>query len=41
MRLSMLGATESVFSFEGAALTARYIDAWDMIISLVSLPGGA
>ncbi|MBN1614579.1 MAG: 4'-phosphopantetheinyl transferase superfamily protein [Deltaproteobacteria bacterium] len=39
VRLSRLGSTESVFRFEGADLTARHIDAWDRVISLVSLPG--
>jgi 4'-phosphopantetheinyl transferase EntD len=41
VRLSRLGREESVFSFEGVALTARHIEAWDRIISLVSLPRGA
>ena len=41
VRLSRLGTTESVFSFEDTELTARHIDAWDRTISLVCLPGDA
>jgi 4'-phosphopantetheinyl transferase EntD len=39
VRLSKLGTEQSVFSFEGATLTARHIDVWDRVISLISLPG--